>query len=62
MALSWQGNVVLVLLYALMWSSAMMWCYVVVCDDDGADVTVFDDMAIGDDMTVGAGMTIELTW
>jgi serine acetyltransferase len=40
----------------------MMWCYVVVCDDDGADVTVFDDMAIGDDMAVGAGMTIELTW
>jgi hypothetical protein len=28
----------------------------VVCDDDGADVVVFDDM------TVGAGMTIELTW
>jgi hypothetical protein len=56
MALSWQGNVVLVLLYALMWSSAMMWCYVVVCDDDGVDVAVFDDMA------VGASMTIELTW
>jgi hypothetical protein len=55
MALSWQGNVVLVLLYALMWSSAMMWCYVVVCDDDGVDVAVFDDMA------VGASITIELT-
>jgi len=27
----------------------------VVCDDDGADVAVFDDM------TVGAGMTVELT-
>jgi len=34
----------------------MMWCYMVVCDDDGADVAVFDDM------TVGAGMTVELTW
>jgi hypothetical protein len=50
MVLSWQGIVVLVLLYAL------MWCYVVVCDDDGVDMAVFDDMA------VGAGMTMELTW
>jgi len=49
-------TVVLVLLYALMWWSTMMWCYMVVCDDDGADVAVFDDM------TVGAGMTVELTW
>jgi len=62
MVLSWQGIVVLVLLYALMWSSVMMWCYVVVYDDDGADMAVFDDMAIGDDMAVGVGMTVELTW
>jgi hypothetical protein len=56
MVLSWQGIVVLVLLYVL------IWCYVVVYDDDGANMAVFNDMAIGDDMAVGAGMTVELTW
>jgi len=35
---------------------------VVVYDDDGANMAVFNDMAIGDDMAVGAGMTVELTW